>query len=71
MKETKDTFIIEETDEFNCMFFGKYKKATNGDKCPKCGSTCLIQDNIPHQQRGRCAKCRYWGRLQDFKKGGS
>ncbi len=67
MKEHKKTFIIEETDEFNCIHFGKHKKATNGDRCPKCKSTCLVVANLPHQLRGVCAKCGYTGKRDYFK----
>lgn len=67
MKETKNTFIIEETDSFCCIHFGEHKKATNGDRCPKCESTCLIRQDLPHGMRGRCVKCGYFGRLKTFK----
>ena len=67
MKEHKKTFTIEETDDFNCIHFGTHKKATNGDRCPECKSTCLVVANIPHQLRGKCAKCGYYGKRDNFK----
>ena len=67
MKEHKKTFTIEETDNFNCIHFGTHKKATNGDRCPKCKSTCLVVANLPHQLRGVCAKCGYTGKRDWFK----
>ena len=67
MKETKTAFTIEETDNFNCIHFGTHKKATNGDRCPKCKSTCLVVTNLTHQLQGTCAKLGNRGKRDCFK----
>jgi predicted RNA-binding Zn-ribbon protein involved in translation (DUF1610 family) len=65
MKETETTFTLAENDNCNVMEIGTWEKA-KVDKCPKCGSACLLGFSTGMEAYGHCAKCGFSGRRRRF-----